>query len=99
MAVLRAKPVRLAISPIVNFSRIFTYLTLPNMSMVIVSASCLLVNQVIENLVNLIRHNPPKVINFRSASTDWFDDYNSYHPHSARGYLPPTLYREKRSVT
>ena len=30
---------------------------------------------------------------------DWFDDYNSYHPHSALGYLPPTLLREKRSVT
>ena len=30
---------------------------------------------------------------------DWFDDYNSYHPHSALGYLPPTLFREKRSVT
>jgi transposase InsO family protein len=30
---------------------------------------------------------------------DWFDDYNSYNPHSALGYLPPTLFREKRSVT
>jgi transposase InsO family protein len=30
---------------------------------------------------------------------DWFDDYDSYHPHSALGYLPPTLFREKRSVT
>jgi putative transposase len=30
---------------------------------------------------------------------DWFDDYNSYHPHSALGYLPPTLFREKISVT
>ena len=30
---------------------------------------------------------------------DWFDDYNSYHPHSALGDLPPTLFREKRSVT
>ncbi len=30
---------------------------------------------------------------------DWFDDYNSYHPHSALGYLPPTLFRKKRSVT
>ena len=26
---------------------------------------------------------------------DCFDDYNSYHPHSALGYLPPTLFREK----
>jgi transposase InsO family protein len=30
---------------------------------------------------------------------DWFDDYNSYHQHSALGYLPPTLFSEKRSVT
>jgi hypothetical protein len=29
----------------------------------------------------------------------WFDDYNSYHPHSALGYLPPTLFRENQSVT
>jgi putative transposase len=30
---------------------------------------------------------------------DWFDGYKSYHPHSALDYLPPTLFREKRSVT
>ena len=29
----------------------------------------------------------------------WFDDYNFYHPYSALGYLPPTLFREKQSVT
>jgi len=29
---------------------------------------------------------------------DWFDDYSSYHPHSALGYLPPKLFREKRFV-
>jgi transposase InsO family protein len=28
----------------------------------------------------------------------WFDDYNSYHPHSALGYVPPELFREKRAV-
>jgi putative transposase len=28
----------------------------------------------------------------------WFDDYNSFHPHSALGYLPPQMFREKRSV-
>ena len=26
-------------------------------------------------------------------------DYNSYHPHSALGYLPPALFWEKQSVT
>ena len=30
---------------------------------------------------------------------EWFDDYNSYHLPSALGYLPPTLFREKQSVT
>ena len=25
----------------------------------------------------------------------WFDDYNSYKPHSALGYLPPQLFRKK----
>jgi len=29
----------------------------------------------------------------------WFDDYNSFHPHSALGYLPPLLFRERRSAT
>jgi len=29
----------------------------------------------------------------------WFDDYNSCHSHSALGYLPPKLFREKQSVT
>ena len=28
----------------------------------------------------------------------WFDDYNSYHPHSALGYLLAKLFREKRAV-
>jgi putative transposase len=28
----------------------------------------------------------------------WFDDYNSYHPHSALGYVPPKLFRVKRAV-
>lgn len=28
----------------------------------------------------------------------WFDDYNSYHPHSALGYLPAKLFRAKRAV-
>ena len=47
-SVLRDKPVRLEISLIVNLSRIFMRLTLPNMSMVIISLSCLIVKQVIE---------------------------------------------------
>ena len=27
-----------------------------------------------------------------------FDDYNSYHSHSALGYLPPKLFRANRAV-
>ena len=29
----------------------------------------------------------------------WFDDYNSNHPHSALGYLPPKLFREKQCAS
>jgi putative transposase len=29
----------------------------------------------------------------------WFDDYNSYYPHSAMGYLSPQLFQERRSAT
>ena len=28
----------------------------------------------------------------------WFDDYNSYHPHSALGYVPAKRFREQRAV-
>ena len=28
----------------------------------------------------------------------WFDDYNSYHPHSALGYVPAKLFRGKRAA-
>ena len=28
----------------------------------------------------------------------WFYDYNSFPPHSALGYLPPQLFRERRSA-
>jgi hypothetical protein len=49
LTALRGKPLRLEISLIVNLSRIFMRLTLPNMSMVIISLSCLIVKQVIEH--------------------------------------------------
>ena len=29
----------------------------------------------------------------------WFEDYNSNHPHSALGYLPPKLFRERQSAS
>jgi hypothetical protein len=28
----------------------------------------------------------------------WFDDYNSYHPHSALSHLPAKLFRAKRAA-
>lgn len=28
----------------------------------------------------------------------WFDDYNSYYPHSALGYVPAKQFRGKRSA-
>ena len=28
----------------------------------------------------------------------WFEHYNTRHPHSALGYLPSRLFREKRAV-
>jgi transposase InsO family protein len=43
--------------------------------------------------------NGPDSKSLMAQLKDWFDDYNSYHPHSALGYLPPTLFRKKRSVT
>jgi hypothetical protein len=49
LTALRGKPLRLEISLIVNLSRIFMRLTLPNMSMVIISLSCLIVKQMIEH--------------------------------------------------
>jgi putative transposase len=42
--------------------------------------------------------NRPDSKTAMAQSQAWFDDYNSYHPHSALGYLPPRLFREKQSV-
>jgi len=37
---------------------------------------------------------PPDSKTVMAQLQRWFDDYNSYHPHSALGYLPPTFFRE-----
>ncbi len=29
----------------------------------------------------------------------WFNDYNSYNPHCALGYLPPIMFRQKQPET
>jgi putative transposase len=58
-----------------------------------------------ESFVKTLKRDYAKLANRPDSKTvmaqlkDWFDDYNSYHPYSALGYLPPTLFREKRSVT
>ena len=43
--------------------------------------------------------NSPDSKTVMSQLQVWFDDYNSYHPHIALGYLPPTRFKEKQSVT
>jgi putative transposase len=58
-----------------------------------------------ESFVKTLKRDYAKLANLPDSKTvmaklkDWFDDYNSYHSHSALGYLPPTLFREKLSVT
>ena len=62
-------------------------------------------NGMAESFVKTLKRDYAKLANRPDSKTvmaqlkDWFDDYNSYHPHSALGYLPPSLFREKRSVT
>ena len=62
-------------------------------------------NGMAESFVKTLKRDYAKLANRPDSKTvmaqlkGWFDDYNSYHPHSALGYLPPTLFREKRSVT
>ena len=62
-------------------------------------------NGMAESFVKTLKRNYAKLAYWPDSKTvmaqlkDWFDYYNSYHPHSALDYLPPTLFREKRSVT
>jgi putative transposase len=62
-------------------------------------------NGMAESFVKTPKRDYPKLANRPDSKTvmaqlkDWFDDYNSYHPHSALGYLPPNVFRKKRSVT
>jgi transposase InsO family protein len=54
-----------------------------------------------ESFVKTLKRDYAKLANRPDSKTVmaqlqvWFDDYNSYHPHSALGYLPPTLFRKK----
>jgi putative transposase len=62
-------------------------------------------NGMAESFVKTLKWDYAKLANRPDLKTvtaqlkDWFNHYNSYHQHSALGYLPPTLFREKRSVT
>ena len=62
-------------------------------------------NGMAESFMKTLKRDFAKLANRPGSKTvmaqlkDWFDYYNYYHPHSALGYLPPTLFREKRSVT
>jgi transposase InsO family protein len=58
-----------------------------------------------DRFVKTLKRYYAKLANRRDSKTvmvqlkDWFDDYNLYHPRGALGYLPPTLFSEKRLVT
>jgi putative transposase len=62
-------------------------------------------NSMAESFVKTIKRDYAYLANRPDSKTvisqlkDWFDDYNSYHPHSALGYLSPTRFREERFVT
>ncbi len=61
-------------------------------------------NGMAESFVKTLKRDYAKLANRPDSKTvmaqlqAWFNDYNSYHPHSALGYLPPKLFREKQSV-
>ena len=61
-------------------------------------------NGMAESFVKTLKRDYAKLANRADSKTviaqlqKWFDDYNSYHPHSALGYLPPKLFREKRAI-
>jgi putative transposase len=56
-----------------------------------------------ENFVKTLKRDYAKLANSPDSKTvmaqlqAWFDEYNSYQPHSALGYMPPTLFRKKQS--
>ena len=62
-------------------------------------------NGMAENFVKTLKRDFAKLAirpdskNVMAQLKDRFDDCNSYHPHSALGYLPSTLFMENRSLT
>jgi len=61
-------------------------------------------NGMAESFVKTLKRDYAKLADRSDSQTvmaqlpKWFDDYNSYHPHSALGYVPAKLFREKRAV-
>ena len=61
-------------------------------------------NEMAESFVKTLKRDYAKLAYRPDSQTvmaqlqKWFVDYNSYHPHSALGYVPPKLFREKRAV-
>ena len=61
-------------------------------------------NGMAESFVKTLKRDYAKLAQRTDSQTvmaqlpKWFDDYNSYHPHSALGYVSAKLFREKRAV-
>ena len=61
-------------------------------------------NGMVENFVKALKRDYAKLAQRPDSQKvmvqqpKWFADYNSYHPHSALGYLPVKLFRQKRTV-
>lgn len=61
-------------------------------------------NGMSESLVKTIKRDYATLALRHDARTvmqqleDWFEHYNTKHPHSALKYLPPRLFREKRQA-
>jgi transposase InsO family protein len=62
------------------------------------------INGMVESFVKTLKRDYANLANRPDSRTvmgyleGCFNDYNSYHPHSALGYLPTKLFREKKAV-
>jgi len=62
-------------------------------------------NGMAESLVKTIKRDYARLALRPDARTvmhqlvDWFEHYNTKHPHSALKYLPPRMFREKQALT
>jgi putative transposase len=62
-------------------------------------------NSMAESVLKTVKRDYAKLAHMPDSQTvmgqlkAWFDNYNSFHLHSALGNLPPQLFRERRSAT